>query len=79
MGYECRRAVGGGEGGSDTLDVDNTADTGPDTVGALTATTITGLGMDGAIHYSNIETLELSLGSGGNVFDITGTMRRVSS
>jgi Ca2+-binding RTX toxin-like protein len=67
--------INGGEGGSDTLNVDNTAEPGPD-AGELTATTITGLGMRGAIHYSNIETLELSLGSGGNLFDITGTMRR---
>ncbi len=67
-------AVSGGEG-ADTLNVDDTGDTAPNT-GALTATTITGLGMGAGIVYGAVETLVISLGSGGNHFAITSTMRR---
>jgi len=65
-----------GQGGNDTLNVDDTGDTTANT-GLLTATTLTGLGMnDGGINYSNMEAMEISLGSGGNTFAVTGTMNR---
>lgn len=67
-------AISGG-GGSDTLNVDDTGEALPNS-GVLTATTLSGLGMADGITYADFETLEISLGSGGNHFDITGTMRR---
>ena len=67
-------AISGG-GGSDTLNVDDTGDADPNS-GVLTAMTLAGLGMAGGITYTDFEALEISLGSGGNHFDITGTMRR---
>ena len=73
-GLVAALAVSGGEG-ADTLNVDDTGDTAPNT-GALTATTITGLGMGAGIVYGAVETLVISLGSGSNHFAITSTMRR---
>ena len=67
-----------GEAGNDTLTVDDTGDADANS-GALTATMLSGLGMAGGIGYLDFETLEISLGSGGNHFDITGTMRRDDS
>jgi Ca2+-binding RTX toxin-like protein len=64
-------AASGGDG-TDTLNVDDTGDTEPN-VGELPANTITGLGMGEGIDYLDFETLVVSLGSGGNRFDITGT------
>ncbi len=64
-----------GQDGNDTLNVDDTGDGGPNS-GALTATKLTGLGMTGGINYANLEGLEVSLGSGNDQFDITGTMTR---
>ena len=65
-----------GQGGNDTLNVDDTGDTIANT-GLLTATTLSGLGMSGGgINYFNMEAMEISLGSGGNTFAVTGTMNR---
>jgi Ca2+-binding RTX toxin-like protein len=61
-----------GGGDSDTLNVDDTADTDPNT-GTLTATTLTGLGMQSGVGYSNIENLELSLGAGADTLTVSGT------
>jgi hypothetical protein len=58
--------------GSDTLHVDDTADTAANT-GTLTATALTGLGMTLGIGYTNVETLDIQLGSGGDTFTIAGT------
>ncbi|HEY7759786.1 MAG TPA: hypothetical protein VIA64_10275 [Burkholderiales bacterium] len=60
--------------GSDILSIDDSGDTAAD-VGTLTASTLTGFGTSG-ITYHEFETLEISLGSGGNDVDIQGTMRR---
>jgi Ca2+-binding RTX toxin-like protein len=73
-GLAAPLTVSGGDG-VDMLNVDDTGDTESDS-GALTATAILGLGMTGGIGYLDFETLVISLGSGGNHFAITGTMRR---
>ncbi len=59
-----------GAGGTDTLNVDDIGSFGPKT-GALTSSTITGLGMGPqGITYSGIGDLNVNLGSGGNSFNI---------
>ena len=58
--------------GADTMNVDDTGSTGPKT-GALSATTLTGLGMGPGISYSGLANLNISLGSGGNTFLISNT------
>jgi len=73
-GIDALVVVSGG-GGSDKLRVDDTGDTDANS-GVLTATTLSGLGMTGGITYLDLETLEISLGLGGDHFDILGTMRR---
>jgi Ca2+-binding RTX toxin-like protein len=73
-GLAAPLTVSGGDG-VDTLNVDDTGDTESDS-GALTATAILGLGMADGIDYLGLETLVISLGSGGNHFAVTGTMRR---
>src|SRR5262249_6970460 len=63
-----------GQGGKDVMTVDDSGD-GANNTGAMTASTITGLGMGAAgITYSNLEILEVSLGSGADTFTVTGTM-----
>ncbi len=61
-----------GQGGSDTLNVDDTADVLAN-VGQLTATTITGLGMGDGITYGTLEFLNVNLGAGGDTFVIVST------
>ena len=61
-----------GNGSADTLNVDDTGD-GAGNTGQLTNTTITGLGMGGSITYGTVETLNIGLGSGGDVFTIQST------
>ena len=61
-----------GEGGSDTLNVDDTGDGNANT-GMLTATTITGLDMAAGITYDSFATLTIGLGSAGDTFTIKGT------
>ncbi len=63
-----------GQSGNDTLYVDDTGDTTANT-GSLSESRISGLGTNG-VSYSNLEGMELSMGSGGNTLDITGTMQR---
>ena len=59
--------------GTDTLNVDDTGST-TNKVGALTATTLTGLGLGGAgITYTGMSELTLSLGSGNDTFTIAST------
>ena len=68
---------GGGGNGPDRLFISDSGNTsgrsGPE-AGLLTETTLTGLGMSNAITYTNMESLELSLGSGADTFVVTGTM-----
>ena len=59
-------------GGTDTVNVDDTADT-VGNIGTLTAAALTGLGMTSGISYSSIETLNLELGAGGDTLDIVST------
>lgn len=60
-------------GGRTTLNVDDTADA-TSRMGTLTSTTLTGLGMGvSGITYSGVITLNISLGSGGNIFTIVNT------
>jgi Ca2+-binding RTX toxin-like protein len=61
-----------GQDGYDSLTIDDSGDTGPNT-GTLGLDEITGLGMTGGIGFVNFESLELALGSGGNTLTITGT------
>ena len=57
----------------DTLNLDDSGDTGANT-GTLTASTLSGLfGSNGSLSYSNISNLNLKLGSGADVLNITGT------
>ncbi len=59
--------------GNDALNVDDSAD-GIGQAGALTPTTISGAGIDGAtVNYSGISLLNLALGSGADTFTIAST------
>jgi len=58
--------------GSDIINVDDTGDTSGNT-GNLTSTQLYGLGMASGITYGTIETLNISLGSGGDTFTIQST------
>jgi Ca2+-binding RTX toxin-like protein len=61
-----------GGSGNDRLKVDDSGDDEPNS-GTLTATTITGLGMQDGITYGTLEHLNIALGSGGNDFKIDST------
>ncbi|HEX8200302.1 MAG TPA: hypothetical protein VF590_07430, partial [Isosphaeraceae bacterium] len=66
-----------GSGLSDTLHLDDSGDTTPNTV-RLTANRITGLGLGGddeskGVEYDNIETLDIEYGTGGSIFNVRGT------
>jgi hypothetical protein len=62
-----------GEGGSDTLNVDDTGD-GNANMGTLTPTMIKGLDMaSGGITYDSFATLTIGLGTAGDTFTIEGT------
>ena len=54
------------------LILDDTGDT-VDNTGAMTSTTITGLGMSAGINYTNFATLLIGLGSGNDTFTIHST------
>ena len=60
-----------------TLNVDDTGSMAANT-GTLTNTTLTGLGMAG-ITYNNLAALNISLGSGGNIFNITSTSQNTAT
>ena len=47
-----------------------------DQSGALTATTLTGLGMGATVTYGSLETLDMFLGSGRDTFTVSGTVKR---
>ena len=64
-----------GQGGNDSLNVDDTGDTVANN-GVLTYNTLTGLGLTSGINYVNLEALELSLGNGGNIFAVNSTVKR---
>ncbi|MHC4911284.1 MAG: hypothetical protein ACYTF9_16395, partial [Planctomycetota bacterium] len=61
-----------GEEGDDHLFVHDDTDTGANT-GLLTMADITGLGMAQGIVYKDIEELEITLGSGGDTFNVQST------
>ncbi|HEY2543152.1 MAG TPA: hypothetical protein VGH92_08870, partial [Gaiellaceae bacterium] len=60
-----------GQGGTDTLNVSDAGDASGQT-GALTSTDITGLGT-GGITYSNLEQLNITLGSHNDTFTVKST------
>ncbi|MDA1273124.1 MAG: hypothetical protein O2960_03590, partial [Verrucomicrobia bacterium] len=63
----------GVSGEDDTLNLDDTGDTNPNT-GLLTGTTVTGLDLGpSGITYGGLETLNLNLGSASDVLNIRGT------
>jgi Ca2+-binding RTX toxin-like protein len=64
--------VNGGDANPDTLNVDDTGDAAPNS-GVLTATQLTGLGMGVGITYAAVESLNISLGAGGNTFHVKAT------
>ncbi|MGO9478591.1 MAG: hypothetical protein ACLQAH_13200 [Limisphaerales bacterium] len=60
-------------GGGDTLNADDTGNSSGET-GLLTATTLTGLGMDAAgITWSGLAALNINLGSGNDTFNVLST------
>jgi hypothetical protein len=60
-----------GQSGSDTLNINNSGDnSGP--TGTLTNNTLSGLGMGGTINYG-VETLNITLGAGDDMFTIAST------
>lgn len=61
-----------GGANADTLNLDDTEDASPNS-GVLTATQLTGLGMGAGITYGALETLYISLGAGGNSFNVQAT------
>jgi len=61
-----------GDGGNDTLNVDDTGDMLGNT-GSLSSTELTGLGMAGKIVYGTLESLTIGLGSGGDTFTVAST------
>jgi hypothetical protein len=64
--------INGGEGASDTLNVDDTGETDPN-AGVLTGTAIIGLDMVGSIIYGSVELLDISFGSGVDTFTVEST------
>ncbi|MDA1013526.1 MAG: hypothetical protein O3A00_03615, partial [Planctomycetota bacterium] len=69
--------INGDGSGGDKLYVTDTADNSANS-GTLTPTTISGLGMSGSVAYQTVETLEISLGGGGNTFTINNTTTGLS-
>ncbi len=61
-----------GEAGTDTLNVDDTAETEDDAL-RVTATRLTGLGMSDGIDYANMEFINIGSGSGNDVVDVEST------
>jgi hypothetical protein len=59
-------------GGTNTVNVDDTGDAAGNS-GTLTATTLTGFGMGAGITYSGVVALNISLGSGGDIFNVQST------
>src|SRR4029077_11527677 len=61
-----------GDGHNTTLNVDDAGQTG-DRTGALTATTLTGLGYSDGVTYSGLAALHVYLGSGSDTFNVQST------
>ncbi|MBW1835543.1 MAG: hypothetical protein JRI99_01040, partial [Deltaproteobacteria bacterium] len=61
-----------GDGGSDSMNINDSGDI-ANNAATLTGTQLTGLGMTGGIAYGTIETLNIAIGSGDDIFDIEGT------
>jgi Ca2+-binding RTX toxin-like protein len=72
-GIDGRVEADGGPG-IETMTVDDSGDTDPNS-GTITASSITGLGMDEGINYSNMELLGILLGSGDDSLIVSSTMR----
>jgi hypothetical protein len=64
--------IAGGDGDSDSLTIDDSADTARNT-GSLNAVKLAGLGTAAGIDYSGIDLLTVNLGLGGDEFTITNT------
>ncbi len=63
-----------GSGNTDVLSIDDTGDTLAN-VGTLTSTRLTGIGLGASgITYSGVETIGISLGSGGDTFNIQSSL-----
>lgn len=60
-----------GDAGADTAYVDDRGHSGP-SIGTLTGSSLTGLEMAG-INYGGLETLNIELGAGDDVFNVQGT------
>ncbi|MHC5860002.1 hypothetical protein [Nostoc sp.] len=56
----------------DTLNIDNSGDT-SNSIGVLTDTSLTGLGMGEGIYYNGFESLNINLGTGNDDFTILNT------
>ena len=69
--------IGGADGAADALNVASFST--EDQTGTLDAATLTDLGMTGGIAYSGFESLDISLGSGANTFDILSTLAGVTT
>ena len=62
-----------GGSGSDTLRLDDSSNAGPEAA-VLNEGTVSGLGMTGGgVHYEEIESVDIALGSGGNEVTVRGT------
>ena len=72
-GISAVLTVNGDSTTGDVLNVDDTGSTTAKTDGVLTPTALTGLGMSGSITYGTVEALNVSLGTIGNIFDISDT------
>ncbi|MBT6144559.1 MAG: hypothetical protein HOH74_03955, partial [Gemmatimonadetes bacterium] len=70
-GIDGAVAVFGGAG-SDTINVDDSADS-VDRAGTLTATTLRGLGLPGGVDYTGAEDFNLWLGAGADVLFVNST------
>ncbi|MDB5299554.1 MAG: type secretion target repeat protein, partial [Phycisphaerales bacterium] len=61
-----------GNGGSDTLNADDTGDAAGAT-GTLTSTELSGLGMTAPVTYGTLEAVNVNLGSGADTFTVAST------
>jgi Ca2+-binding RTX toxin-like protein len=76
-GINALLSINGG-GGTDILNLDDTGDTNANT-GTLTPSTVTGLDMGGSISYAAIATLNIGLGTNGDVLTVVGTHAGVTN
>ncbi len=71
-GIAALLTINGGNGTTDVLNVDDSGDTVANT-GTLTSTTIDGIFGSGSIVYGTLETINISLGSDADVFNVLST------